>query len=247
MNPKLKKTLQLGVPIVIVLLYLLIESFLLLNKDFGCGCSSACFGSFPTEKSVTIGHAIILVALIIYLGSSLKSNIIASVLKLFSIILFIFGAYGNSYLIYDPVFCGEGLYKRVFFYSTKIGDYAINDGLDVEQLNNGKLKGKMLGFTIKGNELTIFRIDDTPLTVQTSFLFWQTDTEALKNQLNYRLGATQLYTQQYEFIGGKDMTKADFLSAELAVGDKKLTHEQLSQAKVIHKSDGTTRFIYKGF
>ncbi len=245
MNNKLKKIIKLSLPIIMVIIYLFIEDFFLLNTDFGCGCSSACFGSFPTKKSITIGHTIIFIALIIYLGSSLKSNIINSVLKLFSILMFVFAVYGNSYLIYDPVFCGEGLYKRVFFYSTKIGDYAINDSLNVEQLKNGKLTGKMLGFTLKDNELTIFRIDKAPVKVKTSFLFWKTDTKALKQQLNYRLGVTQLHANHYEFIGGKAMTKEDFLSAELAVVDNKLTHKQLINAKVIHKSDGTTRFIYK--
>ncbi|PIE47889.1 MAG: hypothetical protein CSA42_01270 [Gammaproteobacteria bacterium] len=213
----MKRIIKLSLPIVIIIFYFLIEYFLLLNKDFGCGCSSGCIGSFPTKKSITIGHTIILVALTIYLGSSLKSNIITTVLKLFSIIMFVFGVYGNSYLIYDKGFCGEGLYKRIFLYSTKIGDYATNDGLNLEYLKNGKLKGKMLGFIVKNNNLTIFRINETPLKLKTSFLFWKTDINALRHQLNHRLGTIPLYTNQYEFIGGKDMKKEDFVSAELTI------------------------------
>ena len=131
-----------------------------------------------------------------------------------------------------------------------IGDFAKSDAetINLDSLKSGKLKGKLLGYSINGNELTAFRIGDKPLKVKTSFLFWKVRNNVIINDISYGLNTFRNFEAEkekdkYEFVGGQGMTEKDFLD-EFALTQKDLI-TNLKNKKIINHSDGTTRFLFE--
>ena len=123
---------------------------------------------------------------------------------------FIFGLafYGNGYMIFNKGGCGYSLNKTTFFINqTKLGDFAKADAetINLDSLKDGKLKGKLLGYSINGKELTAFRIGEEPLKVKTSFLFWKVRNNVIINDISYGLNTFRNFEAekingQYELI-----------------------------------------------
>lgn len=167
--------------------------------------------------------------------------------------LVIFGTafYGNGYMIFNKGGCGYSINQTTFFINqTKLGDYAKPDGeiINLDSLKDGKLKGKLLGYSLNGNELTAFRIAEKPLKVNTSFLFWEVRNNVILNDISYGLSTFRNFEAEkikgfYEFIGGQGMTEKDFLDE--FVTQKELSISDLKNKKIINESDGTTRFLFE--
>ncbi len=168
--------------------------------------------------------------------------------------LAIFGIalYGNGYIIFNPGACGLSLNKTSFFiYQTKLGDYAKADAesINLDSLNAGKYKGRLLGYALDGNILTVFRIGEAPVTVKTSFLFWKIRSNVIWNGLSnglntYRNLEAEKFDGHYEFIGGKGMTEDNFIS-EFVLTNKELSSLNFKHTRIINASDGTTRFLFE--
>lgn len=154
-------------------------------------------------------------------------------------------------MIFNKGGCGLSLNKTTFFINqTKLGDFAKEDGetINLDSLKDGKLKGKLLGYSIKGNELTAFRIGEKPLKIKTSFLFWKVRNNIILNDISYGLNTFRNFEAEnvkghYEFVGGQGMTEKDFLD-EFVLTQKELS-SNLKNKIIINNSDGTTRFLFE--
>ena len=105
-----------------------------------------------------------------------------------------------------------------------------------------------LGYSIKGNELTAFRIGEEPLKIKTSFLFWKVRNNVIINDISYALNTFRNFEAEnvkghYEFIGGQGMTEKDFLD-EFVLTQKELS-SNLKNKKITNNGDGTTRFLFE--
>jgi hypothetical protein len=231
------------------LIYYYLENFF--YSDFGCGCSSTCIGYYPVLTSRLIGYGLLTASTSLFIASFWK---LKGLSKLWTIpALFIFGLalYGNGYMIFNKGGCGYSLNQTTFFINqTKLGDFAKSDAetINFDSLKEGKLKGKLLGYSINGNELTAFRIGEKPLKVKTSFLFWKVRNNVIINDISYGLNTFRNFQAEnlnghYEFVGGQEMTEKDFLD-EFFLTQKELTIN-LKNKKIINHSDGTTRFLFE--
>lgn len=245
----------IGIVLTIVLTTLLgmfyysLENFF--YSDFGCGCSSTCIGYYPVMTSRFIGYGLLIGSTILFIASIWK---LKGLSRLWTIpALFIFGLafYGNGYMIFNKGGCGYSLNQTTFFINqTQLGDFAKSDAetINLDSLKDGKLNGKLLGYSIIGNELTAFRIGEKPLKVKTSFLFWKVRNNVIVNDISYGLYTFRNFEAEnikghYEFIGGQGMTEKDFLD-EFVLTQKELS-SNLKNKKIINHSDGTTRFIFE--
>jgi hypothetical protein len=250
---KTRKTIGIVLTVILTillgLLYYLLENFF--YGDFGCGCSSTCTGYYPIMTSRLIGYGLLIGSTVLFIASIWK---LKGLSRLWTIpALFIFGLafYGNGYMIFNKGGCGYSLNKTTFFINqTKLGDFAKADAetINLESLKDGKLKGKLLGYSINGNELTAFRIGEEPLKVKTSFLFWKVRNNFIINDVSYGLNTFRNFEAekingQYEFIGGQGMTEKDFLD-EFILTQKELS-SNLKNKRIINESDGTTRFLFE--
>ncbi len=231
------------------LLYYYLESFF--YSDFGCGCSSACVGYYPVMSSRIIGYGLIIGSTVLFISSIWKFKGLSRLWTLPALLIFGIALYGNGYMIFNKGACAYSLNRTTFFINqTKLGDFAKSDAetINLDSLKNGKLNKKLLGYSIKGNELTAFRIGEEPLKVKTSFLFWKVRNNVIVNDISYGLNTFRNFDAEkikghYEFIGGKGMTEQDFLN-EFVLTQKALS-SNLKNKKIINHSDGTTRFLFE--
>jgi len=231
------------------LLYYLLEDFF--YSDFGCGCSSTCIGYYPVLTSKLIGYFLLISSTILFISSIWKLKGLSRLWTIPAMIIFIIAFYVNGYMIFNKGACGLSLNQTTFFINqTKLGDYAKIDGesINFEDLKAGKLNGNLLGYSMRNNELTVFRIAKKPLKVQISFLFWKTDNNVLIDDISYGLNTfrnleAEKEKGKYEFIGGQEMTEKDFLD-EFVITQKEFTIN-LKNKKIINHSDGTTRFTFE--
>jgi hypothetical protein len=232
------------------LFYYSLESFF--YSDFGCGCSSACRGYYPVLTSKLIGYSLLIGATFLFIASIWKLKEISRFWTIPAILTFIIACYGNGYMIFNKGPCGYSLNKTTFFINqTKLGDYAKTDAetIDMDSLAANKLKGKLLGYSLHGNILKVFRIGAKPITIKTSFLFWKTQNTVILHDISYGLNTFRNFEAEvkqgnYEFIGGQDMTIQDFLD-EFKLTQKYFTNKKMTHKKISTKKDGTTRFAFK--
>lgn len=199
------------------LIYYSLENFF--YSDFGCGCSSTCRGYYSNLTSRLIGYGLLIGSTILFIVSIWKLKGISRLWTIPAMIIFGLAFYGNGYMIFNKGGCGLSLNQTTFFINqTKLGDFAKADAetINLDSLKNGNLKGKLLGYSIKGNELTAFRIGKEPLKIKTSFLFWKVRNNVILNDISYGLNTFRNFESEnvngyYEFIGGQGMTEKDFL------------------------------------
>lgn len=231
------------------LFYYSLENFF--YSDFGCGCSSACIGYYPIMSSRLIGYGLLIGSTIFFITSIWKLKGLSRYWTIPAVLIFGLGFYGNGYMIFNKGACGYSLNQTTFFINqTKLGDFAKADAetIDLDSLKDGKLKGKLLGYSINGNELTVFRIGEEPLIVKTSFLFWKVRTNVIINDISYGLNTFRNFEAEkvignYEFVGGQGMTEKDFME-EFVLSQKELS-SKLKNKRILNKSDGTTRFLFE--
>ncbi len=231
------------------LFYYSLENFF--YSDFGCGCSSTCIGYYPVLTSRLIGYGLLIGSTILFIASIWKFKGLSRYWTIPALLIFGLCLYGNGYMIFNKGGCGYSLNQTTFFINqTKLGDFAKADAetINLDSLKDGKLNGKLLGYSIKGNELTAFRIGEVPLKVKTSFLFWQVRSNVIINDISYGLNTFRNFEAEkakghYEFIGGQGMTEKDFLD-EFILTEKELS-SNLKNKKLINNSDGTTRFLFE--
>ena len=230
------------------ILYTSLESFF--YSDFGCGCSSTCTGYYPIMSSRIIGYGLLIGSTFLFITSAWKFKGLSRLLTIPASMVFILALYGNGFMIFNKGGCGYSLNQTTFFINqTKLGDFAKKDAetINLDSLKEGKLKGKLLGFSFNGNELTAFKIGEKPLKIRTSFLFWRVRNNVLAQDLSYGLNTFRNFEAerikgQFEFIGGQGMTEKDFLN-EFILTQKGLS-TNLKNKRIINSSDGTTRFLF---
>lgn len=231
------------------LFYYSLENFF--YSDFGCGCSSSCTGYYPVMTSRLIGYSLLIGSTILFIASIWQLKGLSRLWTIPALLIFGLAFYGNGYMIFNKGGCGYSLNQTIFFiHQTKLGDFAKRDAetINLDSLKDGKLKGKLLGYSINGNELTVFRIGYKPLKIKTSFLFWKVRNNVIINDISYGLNTFRNFEAEkgkgkYEFIGGQGMTEKDFLE-EFVLTQKDLTIN-LKYKKIINHIDGTTRFLFE--
>lgn len=250
---KIKNKARVIVTIIVTtllgVLYYMLEEFY--YSDFGCGCSSTCVGYYPVITSRIIGYVLLISSVLVFIVSIWRFKSISRFWTLPAIMIFVVAFYGNGYLIFNKGGCGYSLNQTIFFINqTKLGDYAKADAetLNLESLRQGKLKGKLLGYSIRDTELTAFRIGEKPLKVQTSFLFWKVPTNIILNDISYGLNTFRNFEAektngQYEFIGGAGMSEKDFIDEFVLTQNISLS--KVKNKKIINNTDGTTRFLFE--
>lgn len=250
---KTRKTIGIIATIILTtllgLFYYSLENFF--YSDFGCGCSSTCRGYYPVLTSRLIGYSLLISSTVLFIASIWKLKKLSRLWTIPAMIIFGLAFYGNGYMIFNKGGCGYSLNQTTFFiHQTKLGDFAKTDAetINLDSLKNRKLKGKLLGYSIKGNELTAFRIGEEPLKIKTSFLFWKVRNNVIINDISYGLNTFRNFEAEnvkghYEFIGGQGMTEKDFL-VEFVLTQKELS-SNLKNKKIINNGDGTTRFLFE--
>ena len=233
-----------------LVVYLLSERFL--YSDFGCGCSSGCVGYYPTTGSRIIGYVLLIAAALIFITSILRIRKFSKWWIIPALIVSGIALYGNGYMIFNKGMCGLSINKATFFiHQTKLGDFAAEDGetIYMDSLKTGKYKGKLLGYSVSGKELTLYRIGASPLKIKTGFLFWKTSNDLIILDLSPSLNSFRNMDFEkkgngYEFIGGQDMPVEVFM-AEFKVAHKEFQGGKIKNQRVVNEPDGTTRFRFE--
>ncbi|MCF8253979.1 MAG: hypothetical protein K9H61_09040 [Bacteroidia bacterium] len=233
--------------LVIATIYAFLES--MYYHDFGCGCSSGCIGFYMSSYSKILGYCLILVSFILVFMSLFKTRTISKFWHIPAIVFIGIASYGNGYMLYNKGACGQSLNRTQFYiFQEHLGDFAKIDGeyFSLDSLKQQKYDGKLLGFLLKENKLTVYRINQEPLVIATGFLFWQPNTVEMLKSLSYglntfRVAPTVLPEKQIELIGGKDMPLEAFLE-ELKITNNWGIHKILNQ-EIIKAPDGTTHLI----
>ncbi|MBK7389838.1 MAG: hypothetical protein IPI23_12445 [Bacteroidetes bacterium] len=122
-------------------------------------------------------------------------------------------------MLFNKGACGQSLNQTTFYLNQKpIGDFAKSNGesLQLDSLGTGYYSDKLLGYLVKDDNLTVYRIGADPLVVPTGFLFWQIDLETLTNNfsyglVSYRIPPDSISQKTIELIGGKNMPEEAFL------------------------------------
>lgn len=232
------------------LLYYSFENFF--HSEFGCGCSSTCRVYYPILTSRLIGYLMMISSVILFIASVWKLKGLSRWWTILATLIFVLAFYGNGYMIFNKGVCGYSINKATFFINeTKLGDFAKSDAetINLDSLEAGKYKGKLLGYSFKGDQLTIFKIGDEPEVLKTRFLFWKIRNNVILNDISYGLNTFRNFEVEktkghYEFIGGQGMTEKDFLD-EFILTQKELTVAKLTNKRIINENDGTTRFLFK--
>lgn len=246
----------IGIVLTIILTVLLgrfyysLEAFF--YSDFGCGCSSACIGYYPILTSKLIGYFMLITSTVVFIASIWRFKGLSKWWIIPSLFVFGIAFYGNGYMIFNKGACDLSLNRTTFFiYEVKLGDYAKADAetIHLDGLKAGKYKGKLLGYSINGNELTAFRIGEEPLIVKTSFLFWKVRNSVILDDISYGLNTFRNFEAEkikghYEFIGGQGMTEENFLD-EFILTEKELIGAKLTNKRILNANDGTTRFMFE--
>lgn len=237
-------TTQLG------LFYYSLENFF--HSDSGCGCSSTCRVYYPILTSRIVGYLMMAISVILFIASVWKLKGLSRWWTILATLIFVLALYGNGYMIFNKGVCGFSINKSTFFINeTKLGDFAKSDAetINLDSLRLGKYKGKLLGYSFKDDELTIFKIGDEPEVLKTRFLFWKIRNNVILNDISYGLNTFRNFEAEktkghYEFIGGQGMTEKDFLD-EFILTQKELTVSKLTNKRIINENDGTTRFLFE--
>ena len=249
-----KKKIGIVTTIVIVfflgLFYYFLEDFF--YSDFGCGCSSSCKGFYPTLTSRLIGYAMLIGSTILFIASIWSHKGLSKFWTIPALIIFGIAFYGNGYMLFNKGSCGLSVNQATFFiHQVKLGDFAKSDAetINLDSLKAGKLKGKLLGYSLDGNELILFRIGMKPLKVKTSFLFWEVRNNVILNNFSNGLNTFRNFEVEktkghYEFIGGQGMSEEDFLY-EFVLTNKDLLGKRLKNKHITNEIDGTTRFRFE--
>jgi len=145
--------------------------------------------------------------------------------------------------------CGQSLNKTTFFLiQDKLGDFAKPDGETFypDRLKTTKYHGKLIGYFLNGNELTVYRIADNPLKIKTGFLFWQPDKNKLIKHLSYGLNTYRVPPKNFpetriQLIGGQNMPLEAFIEEMKTTNNWGFTN--IVSQKIIDSNDGTTRLI----
>lgn len=235
--------------ILLGLLYYFLESFS--HSDFGCGCSSTCRVYYPVLTSRLVGYSMMTSSVILFIASVWKLKGLSRWWTILATFIFALAFYGNGFMIFNKGVCGYSINKATFFINqTKLGDFAKSDGetINLDSLEAGKYKGKLLGYSFKGDQLKIFKIGDEPEVINTRFLFWKIRNNIILNDLSYGLNSFRNFEVEktkghYEFIGGQGMTEKDFLD-EFILTQKELMVVKLENKRIINENDGTTRFLF---
>jgi hypothetical protein len=220
-------------------------------RDFGCGCSSGCIGFYAKSSSKIIGYGLILISLLVGLASFFKFRNLSKIWTIPAIVVIAITSYGNGYMLYNKGACGQSLNRTHFYiFQEHLGDFAKIDGeyFSFDSLKQHKYDGKLLGFWLKENKLTVYRINQEPLELKTGFLFWQPNKDEMLKSLSYglntfRAAPSQLPEKQIELIGGMNMPLEAFLE-ELKITNNWGIHKIINQ-EIINAPDGTTRLILR--
>ncbi len=235
---------------IVLFVYLRFENFF--YSDFGCGCSSTCTGYYPTIISRIIGYVLLIIATLIFIASIWRIKKLSKWWTIPALIIFGIAFYGNGYKIFNKGICGLSINKTTFFVKqTKLGDFAVADGETIypDSLKTEKYKGKLLGYSIAGKELTFYRVGEIPLKVKTSFLFWKVRNNVIVCDLSPWLNSFRnLEFEQnnngYELIGGQNMPIEIFME-EFLIAHKEFQGKKIMNQRIINESDGTTRFRFE--
>jgi hypothetical protein len=193
-------------------------------------------------------------SVLLFLASVWKIKGLSRWWTILAAFVFAVAFYGNGYMIFNKGVCEYSVNKATFFINqTKLGDYAKSDAetINLDSLEAGKYKGKLLGYSIKGNELKIFKIGAEPEVIKTRFLFWKIRTNIIINDFSYGLNSFRNFEVEktkghYEFIGGQGMKEKDFLD-EFTLTQKELIVAKLFNKRIINEKDGTTRFLFETY
>ncbi|HRF37284.1 MAG TPA: hypothetical protein PK198_00725 [Saprospiraceae bacterium] len=249
------RTKKIGIALTLILTTLLglfyysLENFF--YSDLGCGCSSTCSVYYPVLTSRLIGYFMMVSSVTLFIAGVWKLKRLSRWWTIPATLTFVIAFYGNGYSIFNKGVCGYSINKAIFFvFQTKLGDFAKSDAetINLDSLDAGKYKGKLLGYSFNGDKLTIFKIEDEPEVLKTRFLFWKIRNNTILHDISYGLNTFRNFEAEkkkgkYEFIGGKGMTEKDFLD-EFILTQKELTIN-LKNKKIINHSDGTTRFLFE--
>ena len=134
-----------------------------------------------------VGYGLLIGSTAFFIASFWKFEGLSRLWMIPALVIFGIAFYGNGYMIFNKGACGYSLNQTTFFVNqTKLGDFAKTDAetINLDSLKDGKLKGKILGYSIDGNELTAFRIGEEPLKVKTSFLFWKVRSNVVVSNIS---------------------------------------------------------------
>jgi len=228
---------------IVFIAYLILEALLFFRRE-GCICT---FGYESAIGSKIIGWLLLIISVVIFIVSIMQKRKFSKWGMTLSFIIFGIAFYGNGYMLNGLMGgCGYSLNKTTFFVvQTKLGDFATEWGLDIDRLKTEEYKGKLLGYSLSGKKLTLYRIGDKPLKVRTSFLFWELQDKFVINALHsYRNVQYEENNTGYEFIGGQDMPIEVFLN-EFLTNHNEFAGKILKNQRVINETDGTTRFRFE--
>jgi hypothetical protein len=233
--------------ITLLFFYVGLENFY--YHDFGCGCSSACTGYYVSKTSKVIGQCLLLCSATLFIFSVWKIKGLSIWWTLPALTIFTISFYGNGYMLYNKGACGFSINRTTFFiFQDKLGDFAKIDGeyFSIDSLKNKKYDGKLLGYYLDGDNLTVYRIAEEPLKLKTGFLFWQLDKNVMIGDLSYGLSAyrkppTNYPEKRIELIGGQGMPLEAFLQELKITNNWGIT--KIIDRHLIESSDGTTRLI----
>jgi len=226
-----------------VVIYLVLEGILFIQSD-GCVCT---FSYYPTAISRIIGFLLLMISVVLFLVCLMLKRKYSKWGKMLALIIFGIAFYGNGFIITGQMGgCGHWLGKTTFFVvPTKFGDFATEWSLDVNRLKTEEYKGKLLGYSISGKNLTLYRIGKKPLKTKTGFLFWKTNIQRLSTDLqSYRNLEYEKNNDGYEFIGGQNMPVEVFMQ-EIILEKNEFAGKKLKNQKIINEVDGTTRFRFE--
>lgn len=227
---------------IILIFCLLLLEVLFLYDDHICH-----FTYQPTIISRIIGYILLIVSISLWQTRKRSKWWIALALFIFGIVV-----YGNNGYRISALFggCGNSLYKTTFFtIKTELGDFATNWKIEVDSLETGNFDGKLLGYSVNRQKLTLYRIGEKPLKVRTGFLLWRTSPRNFVNTLSPRLHSFRNLEFEknnigYEFIGGRDMPLEVFLN-EIMFEGSEFAGKKLKNKQIINEADGTTRFRFE--
>lgn len=239
----------------IVLTGLLIGLFYFLEtgyySDFGCGCSSACVGFYASTASKVVGYLMLLVSSLVILYLRRKKFLTGVIALMFWIGVLLLVSYGNGFMLFNKGACGQSLNQTTFYiHQQPIGDFAKSDGesLQLDSLGTGYYSGKLLGYLIKDDNFTAYRIGADPVQVSTGFLFWQVDMETLNKDLLYGLSSFRIPPESLNqktivLIGGNNMPEEAFLW-ELEQSNE-FKAKNIVNPSLTNNSDGTTTYRFQ--
>ena len=228
-------------------IYLVLESILFFQSEV-CICN---FSHYPTAISRIIGLLLFVISVVLFLVSLMLKGKFSKSGIILALIILGTAFYGNGFIINGQMGgCGYWLGKTTcFVVPTKFGDFAGEMGLNVDSLKTEKYKDNLLGYSISGKNLTLYRIGNKPLKVKIGFLFWKIRPNTIIHRLSpelhsYRNLEYEKNNEGYEFIGGQDMPMEVFIN-EFIIDHSEFASKKLKNQKIMNEVDGTTRFRFE--